>query len=154
ILGKVFNDRNRNGYQDKDEIGLAGARVTSVDGMRITTDEHGRFHVACADMPNARIGSNFIMKLDPRSLPTGYRIISENPRVVRLTAGKTSEINFATSLSRVVRLDLSNEAFLEGSASLAPLWQQSIASLVLTLETEPSILRIVYRDTSGDRGLA
>src|SRR5690606_20204455 len=107
-----------------------------------------------ADIPNARIGSNFIMKLDPRSLPTGSRIISENPRVVRLTAGKTSEISFATAIGRVVRLDLSNEAFLEGSTSLAPLWQQSIASLVLTLETEPSILRIVYRDTSGDRGLA
>src|SRR5690606_15209497 len=109
IIGKVFNDRNRNGYQDDGETGLPGARVTSIDGMRITADGHGRFHAACADLPNGRVGSSYIMKLDPRSRPTGYRIISENPRVVRLTAGKMSQVNFAASLTRVVRLDLSNE---------------------------------------------
>jgi uncharacterized repeat protein (TIGR01451 family) len=154
ILGKVFIDRNRNGYQDDGETGLPGARVVSTDGMLITTDDHGRFSVACADMPNARIGSNYIMKLDPRSLPTGYRILSENPRVVRLTPGKVTLLNFATSVSRIVRLDLNSNAFLAGSANLSPVWQQSVASLVATLESEPSVLRIVYREPNGERGLA
>lgn len=154
IIGKVFIDRNRNGYQDEGEAGLPGARVASVDGMRITTDEHGRFSVACADMPNARIGASYIMKLDPRSLPTGYRILSENPRVVRLTAGKATQLDFATSVSRIVRLDLSGQAFLAETSELSPIWQQSIASLIATLETEPSVLRIFYSEPGGDRGLA
>jgi uncharacterized repeat protein (TIGR01451 family) len=154
VLGRVFNDNNRNGYQDDGEAGLPGARITSVGGMLITTDEHGRFSVACADLPDGRVGSSYVMKLDPRSLPTGYRILSENPRVVRLTAGKMSEINFATSIGRIVRLDLNSNAFLAGSADLSPVWQQSVASLVATLESEPSVLRIVYREPNGDRGLA
>src|SRR5690606_6486375 len=63
ILGKVFDDKNRNGYQDKGEIGLPGARVTSVSSLSITTDRHGRFSVPCADLPRQRIGTNFILKL-------------------------------------------------------------------------------------------
>ena len=154
IVGKVFNDRNRNGYQDQDEPGLPGARVTSVGGMHITTDKHGRFNVACADLPDGRIGSSYIMKLDPRSLPTGHRIISENPRVVRLTAGKVSQVNFATSLTRVVRLDLNGSAFLVGSTELSPIWHQGVSTLLATLEAEPSVLRIIYRDTASDKQLA
>lgn len=147
IIGKVFNDRNRNGYQDNHEAGLPGARVTSVDGMLITTDQYGRFSVACADLPDGRVGSSYIMKLDPRSLPSGYRIISENPRVVRMTAGKASQINFAASLTRVVRLDLDASAFLPGTSELSPIWQKSVTSLLATLDTEPSILSVIYRDT-------
>lgn len=154
IMGKVFDDRNRNGYQDKGEHGLPAARVATVDGMQITTDEHGRFHIACADLPAARFGSNFIMKLDPRSLPTGYRIISENPRTIRLTAGKASQVNFAASLSRVIRLDLSDAAFVTGSTELSPIWNESITTLLETLETEPSVLRITYLDTASERQLS
>ena len=154
IVGKVFNDANRNGYQDTGEGGIAGARVTTVDGIEITTDSHGRFSVACADLPNNRIGKSYLMKLAPRSLPTGYRILSENPRVVRLSAGKMSEINFATSIARVVRIDLTSSAFVEGSPNLSPVWQQSVESLVSMLETEPSVLRIVYHDSEADRSLA
>src|SRR5690606_14809143 len=103
MMGKVCDDKNRIGYHDEGETGLPGVRVVSVDGMLITTDEHGRFSVACADIPEARIGSNFLMKLDPRSLPSGYRILSENLRNVRLTPGKMTSIDFATSIARVVR---------------------------------------------------
>src|SRR5690606_4043405 len=118
IVGRVFDDVNRNGYQDEGEPGLAGVRVATVKGWLITTDQHGRFHVACADLPDARIGTNFIMKLDERTLPTGYRLTSENPRVVRLTAGKMTELNFGASIGRVVRLDLTGEAFVSGRVDL------------------------------------
>lgn len=147
ITGKVFNDTNRNGYHDQGETGIAGARVVSVDGLQVTSDEHGRFHITCADLPRTRAGTNYILKLDPRSLPTGYRIISENPRVVRLTPGKMTEVNFATSISRVVRLDIGHEAFIPGSSP-------RLGSIVNMLEVEPSILRIVYRDNEGNQSLA
>ncbi|MBI3186580.1 MAG: DUF11 domain-containing protein, partial [Gammaproteobacteria bacterium] len=80
IIGKVFNDKNLNGYADDGEEGIAGARVNTAQGLQATTDEYGRYHFTCAVIPNQDRGSNFIVKLDERSLPTGYRITSENPR--------------------------------------------------------------------------
>ena len=74
VIGKVFDDRNRNGYQDEGEPGLPGVRVATVKGVLITTDKHGRFNVPCAELPDADIGSNFLLKLDTRTLPTGYRL--------------------------------------------------------------------------------
>ncbi|WP_458363749.1 DUF7507 domain-containing protein, partial [Brucella intermedia] len=154
IVGKVFDDRNRNGYQDKGEPGLPGVRIATVKGWLITTDKHGRFHVACADLPDARIGTNFIMKLDTRTLPTGYRLTTENPRVVRLTAGKMTELNFGASIGRVVRLDLSAQAFEPGSTGLAKQWAEGIDQLIAVLAQEQSILRLSYFDSVGEQKLS
>ncbi|WP_201285405.1 hypothetical protein [Chelativorans xinjiangense] len=100
VIGTVFDDQNGNGYQDAGEPGLPGVRLATVSGWLITTDAHGRFHVACANEEAGRIGSAFIMKLDARTLPTGYRLTTENPRVVRLTAAKTTKLNFGASIGR------------------------------------------------------
>jgi len=154
IVGKVFDDRNRNGYQDKGEPGLPGVRVATVKGWLITTDEYGRFHVACADLPEARIGSNFIMKLDERTLPTGYRLTTENPRVVRLTAGKLTELNFGASIGRVVRLDLADQAFRPGDVALAARWAEGIDQLIAVLAEEQSVLRLTYVDPGSDPEMA
>jgi len=154
IVGTVFNDLNRNGYRDKGEGGISGARLSSANGIQITTDKNGRFHIACADLPDNRIGRNYILKLDPRSLPSGYRILSENPRVIRLTAGKMTPLDFATSITRVIKLEVSSFAFIPDSTSLAPSWKESIPTLMSTLEAEPSVLRIVYRDAGGNQGIA
>src|SRR5690606_23968548 len=153
IIGKVFDDQNRNGYQDPGEPGLAGVRVATVKGWLITTDEHGRFHVACADLPEARIGSNFIMKLDERTLPSGYRLTTENPHVVRLTAGKMTELNFGAALGRVVRLDLAAEAFEPGGVELAREWAEGLDQLIAVLAEEQSVLRLTYFD-AGEAELA
>ncbi|TXR49312.1 hypothetical protein [Phyllobacterium endophyticum] len=144
IAGKVFDDVNNNGYADPDEPGLPGVRVATVKGLLVTTDKHGRFHVACADLPDKRIGSNFIMKLDPRTLPTGYSVTTENPRVIRLTAGKMSKLNFGASIGRVVRLDLTDGAFEDGTTALKKEWSDSLDGLVEVLKAQPSTLRIFY----------
>ncbi len=79
IIGKVFDDANANGYPDQGEKGLPGARVVTARGLLATTDEYGRFHITCAVVPDEDRGSNFILKLDDRTLPTGYRVTGENP---------------------------------------------------------------------------
>ncbi|MBW9052284.1 DUF7507 domain-containing protein [Rhizobium mesosinicum] len=150
IIGKVFDDKNRNGYQDQGEPGLPGVRVATVKGWLITTDEYGRFHVACADLPDARIGTNFIMKLDTRTLPTGYRVTTENPRVVRLTAGKMTELDFGASIGRVVRLDLSDDAFQPNDVELDQRWAEGIEQLIDVLAQEQSVLRLTYLDHAND----
>lgn len=97
LVGKVFEDRNRDGYQDEGEPGLPGARLATVNGQLITTDEFGRYHIACAAVPNERIGSNFVLKLDTRTLPLGWEPTTDNPRSIRLTRGKFGELNFGVA---------------------------------------------------------
>ena len=145
IIGKVFDDQNRSGYQDEGEPGLPAVRVATVNGLLITTDSNGRFNIPCADLPDASIGSNFVVKLDTRSLPTGYHLTTENPRRVRLTAGKVVKLNFGASISRLVKLELNGKVFAPGSSDLNPKWQAGLDKLVAALEVETSVLQITYR---------
>jgi len=144
IIGKVFDDKNLNSYQDEGEKGLPGVQVATARGLRVTTDAHGRFHITCAVVPNEVRGSNFIMKLDDRSLPSGYRVVSENPRVERATRGKMMKFNFAAALHRVVRLDLADGVFEKGSTELRPQWRSRIDLLIIELQKDPSIMRLSY----------
>ena len=97
LIGKVFEDANYNGYQDEGEPGVPGVRLATVNGQLVTTDEFGRYHIACAAVPNARMGANYILKLDPRSLPLGWDTTTGNPRSIRLTRGKFGELNFGVA---------------------------------------------------------
>jgi hypothetical protein len=97
LLGKVFEDTNRNGYQDEGEPGVPAVRLATVNGQLVTTDGFGRYHIACAAVPDARIGSNFVLKLDTRTLPLGWDVTSDNPRSIRLTRGKFGELNFGVA---------------------------------------------------------
>jgi len=173
VIGKVFDDRNSNGYQDgpgselrsiteqtydggkydvlpavpevinTQEPGLPGVRLVTPDGLLITTDEFGRFSVPCAALPR-NIGSNFQLKLDTRTLPSGYRVTTENPRNVRLTAGKIAKMNFGASLSQVVRIDLNNDAFIPGASQPNLQLSGAIDGLLGQIATTPSVLRLTY----------
>jgi uncharacterized repeat protein (TIGR01451 family) len=142
ILGKVFDDRNGNGVQDDGEPGLPGVRLATARGLLITTDAEGRYHITCPMIPNEDRGSNFIVKLDDRTLPTGYRVTSGNPETVRLTRGKFARLNFGAGLHRVVRLDLNGEAF--DGETLRPEFAQQFEGLIATLAERPSVLRLAY----------
>jgi len=153
VIGKVYDDKNLNGYQDSGEGGVPGARVVTAQGLRATTDAHGRFHITCAAVPNPDRGSNFVLKLDDRSLPSGYRLTTENPRVQRATRGKMLEFNFGTSLHRVVRLDLAEAVFEPGSTELRPQWHSRTELLLERLQEDPSVLRLSYLAENEDPAL-
>jgi uncharacterized repeat protein (TIGR01451 family)/fimbrial isopeptide formation D2 family protein len=144
IIGKVFDDRNMNGYQDEGEPGIPNARVATARGLIITTDKYGRYHITCALTPNEERGSNFIVKLDVRSLPSGYRVTTENPRVQRVTRGKISKFNFGVAIHHVVRLDMADAVFEKGSDEMRPQWKSRIDLLLEQLNKSPSILRLSY----------
>ncbi|MEO1238533.1 MAG: SdrD B-like domain-containing protein, partial [Pseudomonadota bacterium] len=170
VIGRVYEDHNGNGRQDPEaggaitnqdifngkfggkagpaispqdlvEEGVPNARLATVDGTIITTDANGLFSVPCASLPEDG-GSNFILKLDERSLPAGWRVTSENPRVMRLTPGMMSEMNFGVALSRVVRIDLGPAAFAGGEMS--PALTQGIATLLPQIADELATLRLAY----------
>jgi uncharacterized repeat protein (TIGR01451 family) len=144
VIGKVFDDRNKNGYQDESEPGITGARIATAQGLLVTTDEHGRFHVTCAAIPDEQRGSNFILKLDERSLPSGYRVTTENPRVQRLTRGKMNRFNFGATVHHVVTLSVADGVFKTDSAEMRPQWTPRLGLLIEELRKQASILRITY----------
>ena len=152
VIGRVFDDANGDGYMQDGEKGLAGVRLATVNGTLITTDAEGRFHIPCAAIPDGAIGSNFLLKIDPRTLPFGYKITSENPRMVRLTRGKVTEINFGATKVHDVKVDLTGRAFDPGSADLTEKWSLGVDRLVEILRKRRSELTLVYhkRDESDE----
>jgi uncharacterized repeat protein (TIGR01451 family)/fimbrial isopeptide formation D2 family protein len=144
IIGKVFDDRNLNGYQDEGEGGLAGVRIATARGLLVTTDKYGRFHVTCAAVPDEQRGSNFILKLDERSLPSGYRVTTENPRVQRVTRGKLARFNFGATVHHVVSLSVADGVFHPDSTEIRPQWLPRLGLLIEELRKQPSRLRLTY----------
>jgi len=153
IIGKVFDDANANGYPDPGEKGLPGVRTVTARGLVATTDEYGRFHITCAVVPDEDRGSNFILKLDDRTLPTGYRVTGENPQVERATRGKMLRFNFGAAIHHVVTMDVANGAFEPKSAKLRPQWQPRIDLLLKELRKAPSVLRLSYLAEVEEKGL-
>lgn len=154
VIGKVFDDKNGNGVQDDGEHGFPGVRLVSARGLLTVTDDKGRYHVTCAQLPSRSIGSIFLLKVDTRSLPTGHRITTKNPRTVRLTHGKVSKMNFGASAVRVVRLDLAGAAFEPSSTELDAQWSAGIDQLLAVLDEDHSVLRVVYQKGAEDKALA
>jgi uncharacterized repeat protein (TIGR01451 family) len=154
VIGKVFDDGNRNGWQDQGEKGLPGVRVATARGLIVSTDNNGRFHITCAVVPDEDRGSNFILKLDERSLPSGYRLTTENPRVQRATRGKMLRFNFGATIHRVVRIDIADGAFEPNTTKIRMQWTQRIDQLLEELRKGPSLLRLSYLGDVEPKGLA
>ena len=153
VIGKVFDDSNMNGYQDQGEAGIPSARVVTARGLEAKSDKHGRFHITCAVVPNELRGSNFILKLDERSLPTGYRLTTENPRVERATRGKMLKFNFGAAIHRVVRLDMADAVFEPESTEIRPQWLSRLSLLMEKLVEAPAVLRLAYLADVEDAAL-
>lgn len=171
VIGKVFDDINGDGYQNpppggitdqtyaggkggklstppvaRTEKGIPNVRLVTVDGSIITTDQNGLYSVPCAALP-ANNGSNFILKLDTRTLPSGYRVTTENPRVVRLTPGMMTELNFGAAIGKVVRVDLDASAFgrtSDGKIALSEPLKRGIAQLLPQIAGEAINLRLTF----------
>jgi hypothetical protein len=144
VTGKVFDDANRNGYQDGDETGLPGVRLVTARGLAAKTDSHGRYHITCAITPHESRGSDFVLKLDDRTLPSGFRSSTRPVQVQRATRGKALKINFGASIHRVVGLDIADPVFEPGSVEMRPQWKPRINLLLNELRNAPATLRLSY----------
>jgi hypothetical protein len=153
VIGKVFNDVNRDGRQDEGEAGLPGVRVVTPRGLQATTDQYGRYHITCAMTPNESRGSNFVLKLDDRSLPSGFRMSTDQVRIQRATSGKALQVNFGASIHRVVAIDLSDAAFEPGTTGIREQWRGRIDLLLGELRKAPAVLRLSYVADTEEAGL-
>ncbi|MEJ6388822.1 DUF7507 domain-containing protein [Gymnodinialimonas ulvae] len=151
IIGRVFDDRDLDGVFDEGtEEGLPRVRLVMVDGTLITTDEFGRFSVPCAALPRQDIGSNFQLELDDRTLPTGFFVTTENPRILRVTPGTMTVFNFGATFGQLIEIDLTAEAFdAEGRPTVALL--DGVDRLMQVMDERPSVLELDY--FRGDESL-
>ena len=144
VTGKVFDDSNRNGIQDGDETGLPRVRLVTARGLAATTDTNGRYHITCATVPNENRGSNFVLKLDDRTLPSGFRVSTRPIQVQRATRGKALRMNFGASIHRVVGLDIADAVFEPESVEIRSQWLPRINMLLTELQKGPAVLRLSY----------
>ncbi|NJM56201.1 MAG: DUF11 domain-containing protein [Synechococcales cyanobacterium RU_4_20] len=95
LLGRVFVDKNADGFHQPGEVGVPYAVIYMDDGNRITTDEEGLFSLANV-LPGNRVGT-----IDLSSVP-GYEI-SPDPnfldrkslsRRAQVAPGSTRLMNF------------------------------------------------------------
>lgn len=137
IVGSVFDDRNGNGIQDDGERGIPGVRIAAVEGLLMETDAFGRYHLVGIPGGETR-GRNFILKVDPSTLPAGARFTTPNPLVRRITPGLPVRFDFGVRMpdgalststsrpsaptvaaaSRPARIELGDALFAPGTARL------------------------------------
>jgi large repetitive protein len=153
VIGKVFDDANRNRVQDDGEAGLSGVRVVTDRGLAATTDAYGRYHITCALTPHEGRGSNFVLKLDDRTLPSGFRMSTDQVAIRRATRGKALRIDFGASIHHVVAIDLSDAAFEPGSTEIRVQWRPRLDLLLQELRKAPAVLRLSYVADTEDAAL-
>jgi len=76
------------------EEGIPGARLATVTGLLIETDAYGRYSIPDVDAGSTGIGQNFVLKVDPATLPQGSSFTTENPYVLRIVSTALNKINF------------------------------------------------------------
>src|SRR5690606_8709296 len=118
-------------------------RLSTATGTLVTTDAFGRFSIPCAALPAANTGSNFVLKIDEQTLPTGFALTTDNPAMVRLTPGKMVEVNFGVSLGREIRLTVGDIAFTGNGTEPTSEMVAGIDQLIALLTEERSRLVLV-----------
>jgi len=97
IIGKVFQDCNKNGMQDPGEVGIPGVRLYLENGNYVVTDSRGMY-TFYGIQPNMHV-----LKLDNYSLPEGSRLTNldnrhagdPSSRFVDLKKGQMHRAEFA-----------------------------------------------------------
>ncbi|MCK4908664.1 MAG: hypothetical protein KAS70_02080, partial [Planctomycetes bacterium] len=134
IIGKVFNDRNRNGRQDKGEMGIKGVKIATEDGIVVTTDRDGKYHIAGLK-PQTKL-----IKLNENSLPLGGELTTMNPVVARFTLGGTlAKVNFGVLLSGgLAEMSVIGEVVIPITITTEPKFKLKLGGEVIPLKwTQP-----------------
>jgi uncharacterized repeat protein (TIGR01451 family) len=74
VIGKVYADCNRNGMQDKGELGVPGVRLYMEDGSYVITDSEGKYDFYGISP------KTHVLKLDRTTLPAGVELVTQSNR--------------------------------------------------------------------------
>jgi uncharacterized repeat protein (TIGR01451 family) len=112
ILGRVFEDLNRNGSFDSNDKPAAGVRIYLTSGQSVITDSEGLYN-----FPALGDGSQ-VLTLDPVTVPTGYALADGGS-----VAGR--------SWTRLLRTPIGGGAMLRQNFALVRLTANSDSNIVL-----------------------
>ncbi len=91
LLGKVYCDHDKDGWQDKGERGVAGARIYLDNGNYAVTDRFGKYHLRGID-PGLRL-----VKIDINTLRPGSKLTTAESRVIHFTRGLPAKVSFGVT---------------------------------------------------------
>ena len=74
VVGKVYADCNRNGVQDKGELGVPGVRLYMEDGSYVITDREGKYDFYGVS------AKTHVLKIDRTTLPAGVELVTQSNR--------------------------------------------------------------------------
>jgi uncharacterized repeat protein (TIGR01451 family) len=104
IFGKVFFDHNHNGMHDRDEETVKGVEIISEDGIRVRTDEYGKYSI-----PNVSPGDH-VLRINMRSLPEHSQLVlaasdflgDSRSRLVKVRPGAMAKANFVLKSTKAL----------------------------------------------------
>ncbi len=124
-----------------DERGIPGVRIASVEGLIVETDQFGRYHLAGIPGGGWSTGRNFVLKVDPSTLPPGSEFTTDNPLLRRITPGVPVRFDFGVKLpvrtlaggSNEMELALGKVIFAPGSAVIRKEYVAAIDQMALRI---------------------
>jgi uncharacterized repeat protein (TIGR01451 family) len=123
------------GNEGIDERGIPGVRIASAEGLLIETDPFGRYHLQGV-AGGAERGRNFILKVDPASLPPGAQLTTDNPLVRRITPGIPVRFDFGVRLPpgridarKPMKADMKAVMFAPGSARIDTAYEPELKAM-------------------------
>ncbi len=101
VIGKVFWDWNKNGVQDniktlnanRPEIGIANIEIVTEEGIIITTDKDGKYHLP------AMSSGRHLLRIDERTLPDGAYLTTHKAVIIDIKPGLLAKVNFGVNLN-------------------------------------------------------
>ena len=144
-----------------DERGVPGVRLATVEGLLTETDAHGRYHIVGVPGGDGPRGRNFIIKVDPGTLPPGTAFTTPNPLVQRITPGIPVRFDFGAQLpgrelaapAPGVQVELGEVLFAPDSAEVQAEHAQVIDEVAARL-AEAGGGDVVIATAAGDAALA
>ncbi|MFC5569048.1 OmpA family protein [Lysobacter yangpyeongensis] len=156
VFGTVFNDCNGDGTQTPpDERGIPGVRIVSVEGLVAETDRYGRYHLAGIPGGPWERGRNFILKVDPATLPANAEFTTDNPLLKRITPGVPVRFDWGVKrcVKEIQELQLGTVLFAPGSAQIREQHGPVIAQMAATVNAHGGGEVVIAADGEGE-GLA
>jgi len=145
-----------------DERGIPGVRIASVEGLLIETDPYGRYHLLGIEGGKEAFGRNFVLKVDPSTLPAGAEFTTANPLLRRITPGLPVRFDFGVRLP-VERIGgttadadivLGELLFAPGKAALEPAHEAAIERIAAKVDEFGGQGELVIAADGETQGLA
>ncbi|WP_313254320.1 OmpA family protein [Stenotrophomonas acidaminiphila] len=141
-----------------DERGIPGVRIASVEGLLVETDQYGRYHLAGIPGGAWERGRNFILKVDPSTLPTGAAFTTDNPLLRRVTPGMPVRFDWGVKLperaveggARQVEMEMGEVFFAPGSAQVQPRYQPAVEAMAAKVREHPGMEVVIQAEASNE----